>query len=88
MANTSSAKKRLRRDHRQTRVNRDRRSSVRSFLKKVENAITKGDAAAAGEAFRQAQPAMMRGVGKGIFKRNTAARKLSRLSARIKALNS
>ena len=88
MANTRSAKKRLRRDRRQTQVNRDRRSSVRSFLKKVETAIIGGDSTAAREAFRQAQPVMMRSVGKGIFKRNTAARKLSRLSARIKALNS
>ncbi len=88
MANTRSAKKRLRRDHRQTQVNRDRRSSVRSFLKKVETAIVGGDANAARQAFLQAQSVMMRGVGKGIFKRNTAARMLSRLSARIKALNS
>ena len=88
MANTRSAKKRLRRDHRQTQVNRDRRSSIRSFLKKVENAIVGGDSQTARQAFLKAQSAMMRGVGKGIFKRNTAARKLSRLSARIKGLNS
>ncbi len=86
MANHQQAKKRIRQTARRTDVNRNRRSRIRSFVKKVELAIAAGDAAQAAEAFRAAQPEVQRGVTKGVLHKNTAARKLSRLSARIKAL--
>lgn len=86
MANTSSAKKRVRRDERQTQVNSDRRNRIRTFIKKVETAIGEGDKEAAGAALKEAQPEMMRGVTRGVVPKNTASRKISRLSARIKAL--
>ena len=88
MANIRSAKKRIRQTNRQTEVNRDRRSRVRSCLKKIDAAIKGGDGATAREALRHAQPELARGVARGVFHRNMAARRLSRLSARIKALNS
>ena len=86
MANTTSAKKRARRDARKVRVNGARRARVRTFVKKVEAAIAAGDREAAGEALRKAQPELMRGVTRGVVKKNMAARKISRLSRRIKAL--
>lgn len=86
MANTTSAKKRVRRDARQTRVNGARRSRVRTFIRKVEAAIQSGDKDAAAAALREAQPEMMRGVTRGVVKKNTAARRISRLSRRIKKL--
>ena len=86
MANTSSAKKRIRQIARRTDVNRARTSRIRTFLKKVELAIASGDQEAARAALRLAQPELHRGVSKGVVHRNTAARRLSRLSARIKAL--
>lgn len=86
MANTPSAKKRVRQIERRTTVNRNRISRIRSFVKKVEVAVSSGDAAAAREALHQAEPEIMRGVTKGLLHRNTAARKVSRLSARVKAL--
>ena len=86
MANTASAKKRVRRDDRQTRVNGARRSRIRTFIRKVEAAIQSGDREAAAEALRQAQPEIMRGVTRGVVKKNTAARRISRLSRRIKTL--
>ncbi len=86
MANTSSAQKRIRQIERRTLVNRNRRSRIRTFVKKVELAIASGDKAAALEAFVAAQPELHRGVTKGVVPKNTAARKLSRLSARIQAL--
>lgn len=86
MANTSSAKKRVRRDEKKTVVNRDRRNRIRTFIKKVEMAILSGDKAAASDALRTAQPELMRGVTRGVVFKNTAARKISRLSRRIKAL--
>ncbi len=86
MAYIKSAKKRIRQIERRTVVNRDRLSRIRTFIKKVELAIAGGDKATAGEALRRAQPELMRGVTKGIFHRNTAARKISRLSSRIKAM--
>ncbi len=86
MANTTSAKKRVRRDLRQTRVNSDRRNRIRTFVKKVEAAIVAGDKDAATAALRAAQPEIMRGVTRGVVPKNTAARKVSRLSRRIKAL--
>ena len=86
MANTSSAKKRVRRDMRKTAANISRRSRVRTYIKKVEVAIEGGDKEAADAALREAQPELMRGVTRGVYKKNMAARKISRLSQRIKAI--
>ena len=86
MANIKSAKKRVRQTKRQTLVNRRRVSRIRTMLRQVEEAIVGGDREKATAAFRAAEPALMSGVGKGVLHRNTAARRLSRLSARIKAL--
>ncbi len=86
MANITSSKQRIREAARRTEINRNRRSRIRSFLKKVETAIGDGNKDDAAEAFKLAQPELMRGVTKGVIHRNTASRKLSRLSARIKAL--
>ena len=86
MANTSSAKKRVRRDARKTATNISRRSRIRTYIKKVEAAIEGGDKDAANAALKEAQPELMRGVTRCVFKKNTAARKISRLSARIKTL--
>ncbi len=86
MANTPQARKRIRRNGRRTIVNVNRKSRIRSFLKSVEAAIEGGDKAAAAEALKVAQPELARGVAKGVFHRNTAARKMSRLSKRIAAL--
>ncbi len=87
MANTSSAKKMVRKIKRRTAVNKSRRSRMRTYLTKVEEAIAAGDKSAAGEAFKAAQPELHRAVSRGVVHKNTAARKLSRLSARIKALS-
>lgn len=87
MANTSSAKKAVRKMARKTVINRDRRSSVRSSLRTVEEAIESGDQAAARTALSAAEPKLMRAVGKGVFHKNTGARKVSRLSKRIKAMS-
>jgi len=87
MANIKSAKKRIRKTERRTEVNRARMSRVRTYVRKVESAIAAGDAAAARAALKEAQPEIMRGVTKGVVHRNTAARRLSRLNARIKALS-
>lgn len=86
MANSSSAKKRIRQTERRTAVNRARVSRIRTFVRKVEQAIASGDQEAARAAFKTAQPILMSGVNKGVVHRNTVARKLSRLSRRIKAL--
>ena len=86
MANHPSAKKRLRQTLRRNAVNRARVSRIRTFLKKVELAIQSGDGDSARRAFRDAQPEIHRGVTKGVLHRNTAARKLSRLSQRVKAI--
>lgn len=86
MANHKSAEKRNRRAGRRTAINGARVSRIRTFVKKVETAIATGDKSAATAAFQAAQPEMMRGVNKGVLHRNTVARKLSRLSHRIKAL--
>jgi len=86
MANTPQSKKRARQTERRTAVNKARRSRVRTFLRKVEEAIALGDKDAAVAALRGAQPELMRGVIKGIVHKNTAARKMSRLSARVKAI--
>ena len=86
MANTPQSAKRARQTEARTSVNRQRRSRIRTFLKKVEEAIASGDHAAAQAALKTAQPELMRGVTKGVVKKNTAARKMSRLSARVKAV--
>ncbi|ACJ00421.1 MULTISPECIES: 30S ribosomal protein S20 [Rhodospirillales] len=86
MANHKSAEKRIRQIKKRTEINRARISRIRTFVKKVELAIASGDKAAANEAFREAQPELMRGATKGVLHRNTVSRKLSRLNQRIKAL--
>jgi small subunit ribosomal protein S20 len=86
MANTASARKRHRQTERRTERNQARKSRMRTFVKKVEAAIASGDKRAAGDAFRAAQPEMQRAASKGVTHSNTVSRKLSRLSARIKAL--
>lgn len=86
MANTPQSKKRARQAVRRTDVNKARRSRIRTYLRKVEEAIASGDQAAAQEALKNAQPELMRGVTKGVVHKNTAARKMSRLASRVKAL--
>lgn len=87
MANHASSKKRIRRNARRADINGARRSRIRTFIKKVELAITAGDADNAKVALKDAQPEIMRGIAKGIFHKNTASRKISRLSQRIKKLS-
>jgi len=87
MANSPQAKKRARQNERRTAVNKARKSRIRTFLRAVEEAIASGDKAAATAALRAAQPELMRGVTKGIFHKNTASRKVSRLASRVKALS-
>ncbi|MFK5997955.1 MAG: 30S ribosomal protein S20 [Rhodobacterales bacterium] len=87
MANSPQAKKRARQAERRTEVNKTRRSRIRTFLRKVEEAIAGGDKAVAVAALKDAQPEIMRGVTKGIMHKNTASRKVSRLSARVNSLN-
>lgn len=86
MANHKSAEKRARQTKRRTAVNVSRRSRLRGSVKKVETAIATGDADAARKALQAAQPELAQGVAKGAMHKNTAARKMSRLSKRIKAL--
>ena len=86
MANSPQAKKRARQNERRAEVNKARRSRIRTHLRKVEEAIASGDQSAATDALKSAQPELMRGVTKGIVHKNTASRKMSRLSKRVKAL--
>ena len=86
MANTSSAKKATRKIARRTAVNKNRRSRVRTFVRKVEEALASGDKAAAEAAFAAAQPELARAASKGVLHRNTASRKVSRLAQRVKSL--
>jgi len=86
MANTPQSKKRARQSANRLQINKARRSRIRTHLRKVEEAIAAGDKDAAGVALRDAQPELMRGVTKGVFHKNTASRKISRLAARVKAL--
>ncbi|TCD16365.1 30S ribosomal protein S20 [Oricola cellulosilytica] len=86
MANTPSAKKSVRRIARRTAVNTNRRSRIRSFMRKVEEAIAAGDAKAASDALKNAQPEIMRAASKGVLHKNTASRKISRLASRVKAI--
>ena len=85
MANTPQSKKRARQNEKRFAINKARRSRIRTYLRKVEEAIASGDKDAAA-ALRAAQPELMRGVTKGVLHKNTASRKVSRLSARVKAL--
>jgi len=86
MANTPQSEKRARQNEARFAVNKARRSRIRTFLRKVEEAIASGDKDSALAALRTAQPELMRGVTKGIVHKNTAARKMSRLAARVKAI--
>ena len=86
MANTPQSKKRARQNERRNAVNTARRSRIRTFLRKVEEAIETGDKAVASAALQAAQPELMRGVSNGVYNKNTAARKMSRLTSRVKAI--
>lgn len=88
MANNASARKRIRQTERRTERNQARKSRMRTFIKKVETAIAGGDKSAAAAALQAAQPELQRAAGKGVVHKNTVARKISRLSARVKALAS
>ena len=87
MANTPSAKKAVRKIERRTAVNRSRCSQMRTYVRKVEEAIASGDHVAAAAALRDAEPLVMRAAQKGIVHSNTASRKVSRLSRRVNALS-
>ena len=87
MANTPSAKKRIRNTLRKPDINKSRRARIKTFVRKVEDALESKDAKSAMESLKAAQPEIMRGVTKGIFHKNTASRKISRLSSRIKAIS-
>ena len=86
MANHKSAKKRIRRNANRAEINKSRISRIRTFLKRVETAIDSGDKGAAQTALKEAQPELMRGVSKGVLHKNTVSRKMSRLSAKVKAV--
>ena len=86
MANSPSSKKRAEQAERRAAVNKARRSRMRTFVRKVEEAIAAGEQAAAAEALRLAQPEIMRSVSRGVLHKNTASRKISRLAGRVKAL--
>lgn len=87
MANTNSAKKAVRKIAARTSVNRARRGRLRTFVRKVEEAILSGDAVVAAQALHDAVPVMMRAAQHGVLHKNTASRKVSRLTARVKALS-
>lgn len=88
MANSPGSKKRARQTLRRTEVNKARKSRIRTHLRKVEEAIAGGNQDDAKAALRAAQPELMRGVTKGVYHKNTASRKVSRLSSRVKAMGS
>ena len=87
MANTTQSAKRARQSETRYAINKARRSRIRTYLRKVEEAIASGDQTAAAEALKNAQPELARGITKGVLHKNTVARKMSRLSSRVKALN-
>jgi small subunit ribosomal protein S20 len=87
MANTVSAKKMTRKIAKRTAINRSRRSRMRTFIRKVEEAIASGDQTVAAAALRAVEPELMRAAQRGIVHKNTASRKVSRLATRVKALN-
>ena len=86
MANTPQAKKRIRRNATRQTINHSRVSRIRTFIKAVESALATGKKADAAEALKKVQPEMARGVARGVIHKNTAARKISRLSKRVAAL--
>lgn len=86
MANTAQSKKRARQSEARYAVNKARRSRIRTFLRKVEEAIASGDADVAAAALKAAQPELARGVSKGVLHKNTVSRKISRLSSRVKSV--
>lgn len=86
MANTPQSKKRARQNERRFEVNKARRSRIRTYLRKVEEAIDSGNSDDATSALRAVQPELMRGVSKGLMHKKTASRKMSRLSSRVKAI--
>lgn len=86
MANTPQAKKRIRRNANRAQINGARMSRIRSFVKKVELALAGGDKQAAADALKAAQPELARGVARGVLHKNTASRKMSRLTKRVAAL--
>ena len=86
MANTPQARKRIRRNERRAEINGNRLGRIRTFVKKVEAALAGGDKAAAAEALKAAQPELARGVARGVLHKNTAARKLSRLTKRVASI--
>jgi small subunit ribosomal protein S20 len=87
MANTKSAQKMVRKIDRRTAVNKSRRSRVRTYIKKFDEAVESGDKSAAQQALRTAESEIMRAVSKGVIHKNTASRKVSRLSKRVQALS-
>jgi len=87
VAHHQSAKKRIRQTVKRTLVNRSRMNRIRTFVRKVEDAIASGNGEEARTAFQAAEPEIMRGVSKGVLHRNTAARRVSRLARRVSALN-
>jgi small subunit ribosomal protein S20 len=87
MANTTSAKKAARKTVRRTAINRDRIGRVRTFVRRVDEAVASGDRDAAAAALKAAEPELMRAASKGTLHKNTASRKVARLAARVKALN-
>lgn len=86
MANTPQARKRIRRNDRRAEINGNRLGRIRTFVKKVEAALAGGDKNAASAALKEAQPELARGVARGVLHKNTASRKLSRLTKRVSAL--
>ena len=86
MANTPQAKKRIRRNDKRAEINGNRLGRIRTFVKKVEAALDGGDKGAAADALKAAQPELARGVARGVLHKNTAARKMSRLTKRVAAL--
>lgn len=86
MANSPSSKKRALQAERRADINKARRSRMRTFVRKVEEAIASGDQTAAAAALKDAQPEIMRNVSRGVVHKNTASRKISRLAGRVKAL--
>ncbi|MBA3054724.1 MAG: 30S ribosomal protein S20 [Sphingomonadales bacterium] len=86
MANTPQARKRIRRNEKRAEINGARIGRIRTFVKKVESALAGGDKAAAAEALKEAQPELARGVARGVLHKNTAARKLSRLTKAVSGL--
>ncbi|MCF6304567.1 MAG: 30S ribosomal protein S20 [Rhodobacteraceae bacterium] len=86
MANSPQSKKRARTAERRAEINKNRRTRIKTFIRRVEEAITGGDQKVAAEALKNAQPEIMRGVTKGVWHKSTASRKVSRLAARVKAM--